>query len=61
VTSQDFSEIPLDRETNMPYMVIADGTPWMDPDGHTAWTLRDAESMADHVESLGYDVTLSEV
>jgi predicted RNA-binding Zn-ribbon protein involved in translation (DUF1610 family) len=38
------------------FQVIADGTPWMDPDGHFSWARRDADSLADHVESLGYTV-----
>jgi hypothetical protein len=38
------------------WQVIADGTPWMDPDGHLSWPQRDAGSLADHVESLGYQV-----
>jgi hypothetical protein len=38
------------------WQVIADGTPWMDPDGHLQWSRRDADSLAEHVESLGHRV-----
>jgi hypothetical protein len=40
------------------WQVIADGTPWMDPDGHYRWNFRDANSLASHVESLGYTVAV---
>jgi len=36
------------------YQVIVDGIPWVDPDGHDAWALWDANALADHVASLGY-------
>jgi hypothetical protein len=38
------------------WQVIADGTLWMDADGHTRWSRRDADSLAAHVESLDYRV-----
>ena len=43
------------------FRVIADGTPWIDPDGHTEWAENDAASLADHVSSLGYAVTIEAV
>lgn len=43
------------------FRVIADEQPWMDPDGHMAWPEKDAASLADHVESLGYTVTIQAV
>lgn len=44
------------------YRVIVDGEVWEDADGQTEWILEDAESIADHVASLGYaDIDLEPV
>jgi hypothetical protein len=36
------------------WQVIADGIPWEDGDGKSAWERREADSVAAHVETLGY-------
>jgi hypothetical protein len=41
------------------WQVIADGLPWQDADGLQRWTRRDADSLAGHVESLGYRVEVT--
>jgi hypothetical protein len=51
-----------ETETEMQkYAVKADGTYWMDPDGHMSWEADDANALADHLESMGYDVIVDPV
>ncbi len=41
--------------TDTYYQVIADGIVWEDSDGQTEFTRGDAEDLASHVRTLGYD------
>jgi hypothetical protein len=36
------------------YLVSAEGAPWIDADGASAWPLAEAETLADLVERQGY-------
>lgn len=38
------------------YRVIADGTEWVDADGRSRWNRREADTLAAHLEGMGYAV-----
>jgi hypothetical protein len=42
------------------FAVLADGYEWEDADGNTEWEWGEASSLADLLESQGYDVTLTQ-
>jgi hypothetical protein len=40
------------------WQIYADGLAWIDSDGRDTWPTWEANALADHVESLGYEVEM---
>jgi predicted peroxiredoxin len=40
------------------WSVMADGQPWVDPEGQDNWRLAEAVTLADMLKSMGYEVEI---
>lgn len=45
---------------NTLWQVLADGIAWVDPDGKDRWPYEEADSLAEVLEGMGYDVAVIE-